>query len=76
LSGSTSGFTFLTEKKQQTGVVEVASSEETPTVEQLGGKGFAVAFDPLDGSSVVDANFSFGSIFGIWPGSDLVCLVN
>lgn len=27
---------------------------------------FIVTFDPLDGSSVVDANFSVGSIFAIW----------
>jgi hypothetical protein len=27
-----------------------------------------VAFDPLDGSSIVDANFAVGSIFGVWPG--------
>jgi fructose-1,6-bisphosphatase len=37
----------------------------------LGGKeggGFSVGFDPLDGSSIIDSNFSVGSIFGIWPG--------
>ncbi len=28
-----------------------------------------VAFDPLDGSSIVDANFAVGTIFGIWPGA-------
>lgn len=27
-----------------------------------------VVFDPLDGSSIVSANLSVGSIFGIWPG--------
>ena len=27
---------------------------------------YIVTFDPLDGSSVVDANMSVGSIFGIW----------
>lgn len=31
-----------------------------------------MAFDPLDGSSIVGANFAVGSIFGIWPGDDLV----
>jgi hypothetical protein len=35
------------------------------------GKGFSVAFDPLDGSSIVDTNFSVGTIFGVWPGDDL-----
>lgn len=28
-----------------------------------------VAFDPLDGSSIFNANFAVGSIFGVWPGS-------
>lgn len=27
-----------------------------------------VVFDPLDGSSVVGANFAVGTIFGVWPG--------
>ena len=35
------------------------------------GEGFSVAFDPLDGSSVVDTNFSVGTIFGVWPGDKL-----
>jgi len=30
-----------------------------------------VAFDPLDGSSIVDTNFSVGTIFGVWPGDKL-----
>lgn len=38
----------------------------------MGGKGFSVAFDPLDGSSIVDTNFSVGTIFGVWPGDKLV----
>ncbi len=69
------------------GVVETASSEETPTeglrfflmslhnvfffTDPMGGKGYSVAFDPLDGSSVIDTNFAVGTIFGIWPGSRL-----
>ena len=35
------------------------------------GEGFSVAFDPLDGSSIVDTNFSVGTIFGVWPGDKL-----
>ena len=31
-----------------------------------------VAFDPLDGSSIVGANFAVGSIFGVWPGDQLL----
>jgi len=36
------------------------------------GNGFSVAFDPLDGSSIVDANFAVGTIAGIWPGKGLL----
>lgn len=57
------------------GLVATASSEETPEEVDLGGDavdGFSVGFDPLDGSSIIDANFSVGSIFGIWPGKGLL----
>lgn len=37
----------------------------------MGGKGYSVAFDPLDGSSVIDTNFAVGTIFGVWPGDKL-----
>ncbi len=33
---------------------------------------YTVAFDPLDGSSLVSANLTIGSIFGIWEGCELV----
>tara|TARA_B110001452_G_scaffold39498_2_gene30229 strand:+ start:2049 stop:3203 length:1155 start_codon:yes stop_codon:yes gene_type:complete len=36
-----------------------------------GGAGFAVAIDPLSGSSIIDTNFAVGTIFGIWKGSTL-----
>lgn len=35
-------------------------------------QGYSVAFDPLDGSSIIDTNFAVGTIFGVWPGSKLV----
>lgn len=38
----------------------------------MGGSGYSVAFDPLDGSSIVDTNFAVGTIFGVWPGANLV----
>lgn len=41
------------------------------SLDYLGGKGYAVAFDPLDGSSVIDTNFAVGTIWGIWPGDKL-----
>jgi len=66
------------EELRACGLVHIASSEETPTEEDLGGAktgagdGFSVSFDPLDGSSIIDTNFSVGSIFGIWPGKGLL----
>jgi len=35
-----------------------------------GGK-FYVTFDPIDGGSVIDCNFSIGSIFGIWTTKEI-----
>jgi fructose-1,6-bisphosphatase len=34
--------------------------------------GFSVAFDPLDGSSIVDTNFTVGTIFGVFLGEKLI----
>lgn len=48
-----------------------ACSEEVPEPVDVGGEGFCVAFDPLDGSSIVDTNFAVGTIFGVWPGEKL-----
>ena len=53
------------------GVCKLACSEEVPEVVEMGGSGFSVAFDPLDGSSIVDTNFTVGTIFGVWPGDKL-----
>ena len=53
------------------GTVATASSEETPTEDPMGGTGYSVAFDPLDGSSVIDTNFAVGTIWGVWPGERL-----
>ena len=53
----------------------IAASEETPVETMVGsdeGTGdsgettlYSLGFDPLDGSSIIDANFSVGSIFGV-----------
>jgi hypothetical protein len=53
------------------GVCKYACSEEVPEPVDLQGSGFSVAFDPLDGSSIVDTNFTVGTIFGVWPGDKL-----
>ncbi|MEI7510923.1 MAG: class 1 fructose-bisphosphatase [Candidatus Peregrinibacteria bacterium] len=47
-----------------------ASEEQEELVTILGDSGkFSVAFDPLDGSSLVDTNVTIGSIFGVWEGN-------
>jgi sedoheptulose-bisphosphatase len=56
----------------RTKLVATASSEETPQETRLGGEGFSVAFDPLDGSSIVACNFTVGTIAGVWAGDRLV----
>jgi len=33
---------------------------------------YTVTFDPIDGSSVIDSNFSVGSVFGIWKTKDVI----
>ena len=48
------------------------ASEETPELQQMNRPGYCVAFDPLDGSSIIGSNFAVGSIFGVWKGSDMV----
>lgn len=62
---------LLFEALQYSHVCKWACSEEDPTPLDMGGEGFSVAFDPLDGSSIVDTNFTVGTIFGVWPGDKL-----
>lgn len=38
----------------------------------MGGEQFIATFDPLDGSSIIDTNFSVGTIFGIWDVENLI----
>lgn len=45
----------------------IFASEEQDTAKKIHKNGeYAVAFDPLDGSSLLDTNGCVGSIFGIW----------
>ena len=62
---------LLFEALRYSGCCKLACSEEVPEPLDMGGSGFSVAFDPLDGSSIVDTNFSVGTIFGVWPGDKL-----
>jgi sedoheptulose-bisphosphatase len=57
--------------------VVTASSEEDPkevsttseNVPNDSGEEYTVAFDPLDGSSIIAPNWTVGTIIGIWEGS-------
>eukprot|EP00899_Mesostigma_viride_P011022 jgi/Mesvir1/19921/Mv13191-RA.2 len=64
---------LMFEACRYSGVCLSACSEEVPEIVKMGSgeDGFSVAFDPLDGSSIVDTNFTVGTIFGVWPGSKL-----
>lgn len=63
---------------RKAGVFSIAASEETPVETDVSSSSgeqpgsFSLGFDPLDGSSIIDANFSVGSIFGIWPGKGVL----
>jgi hypothetical protein len=51
----------------RTGVIASAEAEAAPVaVEETYGGNYVVVFDPLDGSSNVDAAVSTGSIFGVY----------
>lgn len=63
---------LIFEALKNTGIVYSGLSEERSYVTHLDDNGkFIVTFDPLDGSSIIDTNFTIGSIFAIWPKGDL-----
>ncbi|KAG2450879.1 hypothetical protein HYH02_004712 [Chlamydomonas schloesseri] len=59
---------LIFERLASCSAVEGAGSEEQPEIKTLPGQGYTVVFDPLDGSSIMGANFAVGTIFGVWPG--------
>ncbi len=60
---------FLTAAKA--GGVRHYASEEQDTVLDLGAGAWALAIDPLDGSSNIDTNVSVGTIFSIYAAAEL-----
>lgn len=60
------------------GVVSSIVSEETNDIIKVnnngsnGGRKFSVAYDPLDGSSLVDVNLAVGTIVSIYEGDDIL----
>ena len=53
-------------------VASFASEEEEMLQELVIDAPFTLVFDPLDGSSLVDANLAIGSIFGIYESGNLI----
>ncbi|MDF1579385.1 MAG: class 1 fructose-bisphosphatase [Desulfuromonadales bacterium] len=66
---------ILRKRLAHSGVVANIVSEEQPEIVPLSpdceGK-FSVAYDPLDGSSLVDVNLAVGTIVSIYAGCDLL----
>jgi len=64
---------YFVDALRKNGNVSLIASEELaePIEGESDGK-YVVAFDPLDGSSIVDANFSVGAIIGIYEGNSLI----
>lgn len=52
--------------------IGLIASEELYSEIRLGDGGYAVAFDPLDGSSLVDVNFAVGSIVAIYKADSFI----
>ncbi|MBU1446427.1 fructose-1,6-bisphosphatase, partial [Patescibacteria group bacterium] len=65
---------FVKELQESCQTSVLASEELDDVIKTPEGKQgrFAVAFDPLDGSSLVNANFAIGSIFGIYEGDTFI----
>ncbi len=53
-------------------VCAYASEEEEGVQELVPDAPYFVAFDPLDGSSLVDANLAIGSVFGVYEGGAIM----
>ncbi len=66
---------ILRKRLSHSGVVCNIASEEMDEIYQVTSNPqgmFSVAYDPLDGSSLVDVNLAVGTIVGIYQGSDLL----
>lgn len=66
---------ILRKRLMHSGVVCNIASEEMDEVFQVTSNPqgmFSVAYDPLDGSSLVDVNLAVGTIVGIYQGADLL----
>jgi fructose-1,6-bisphosphatase I len=64
---------IIQEHLSENRLVASYACEEHDAVFELSPDGhYSVVFDPLDGSSLVDANLAIGSIFGIYEGREIL----
>lgn len=57
---------IIQEECKKNPLIGLLSSEELPDEIKISDGEYAVCYDPLDGSSLVDVNLAVGSIFGIY----------
>lgn len=62
---------IIIEKMRKSGACEVGLSMGAKVQKPLGGTGYSVAFNALDGSSIHDTNFAVGTVCGVWEGGTL-----
>ncbi|MBT4936542.1 fructose-1,6-bisphosphatase [Candidatus Peregrinibacteria bacterium] len=60
------------ELKKNESIYMYASEEEEDTVKIHDDGIYSVAFDPLDGSSLIDTNLAIGTIFGVYESKDFL----
>ena len=57
---------LIQDECKKNSVIGLLASEELPEEMKIGDGSFGVAYDPLDGSSLVDVNLAVGTIVGIY----------
>ncbi|MDP4008662.1 MAG: class 1 fructose-bisphosphatase [Candidatus Peregrinibacteria bacterium] len=63
---------ILTKALEANGNVSVVGSEELEDLPAFRDSGYAVVYDPLDGSSLLDVNLAVGTIVGIYKGTEII----
>ncbi len=64
---------IIRKRMMHTGVIASMASEEQEEVIVVDPNGkYSIAYDPLDGSSLVDVNLAIGTIVGIYKGADVL----
>ncbi len=64
---------IIRKRMMHTGVIACIASEEDDKVQVVDPNGkYSIAYDPLDGSSLVDVNLAVGTIVGIYKGADVL----